>query len=108
MLQRCTRFFIVPSPVHALRQSHERVRNALAAASVDVRSWSAAQLTGVEGNNPSKAWNYRDFEQDSLGEPARSALPAPVSLPPLPGTVEPGPFPALEAVLSRVGRCVHQ
>ncbi|CAM9378091.1 unnamed protein product [Pylaiella littoralis] len=117
---RASHVFFHSSPVHALRKSHERVRASLAssrrrqqhhendgaaaAPAVDVRSWSSSQLTGVEGHDPAKAWNFRDFEKRlRSGEPARSAFPAPVSLPPIPSGVEAGPFPRLEEVLSRVG-----
>lgn len=118
------------SPVHALQKSHERVRASLASRQqqqqsedggqgqgktqtrppsptdgVDVSSWSASQLTGAEGLDPSKAWSFKDFEKRlQSGEPARSAFPAPSSLPPLPSGIEAGPFPRLEEVLSRVGR----
>lgn len=110
-----------PSPVHALRKSHERVRASLGKArrrrapssaavdgvdGVDVRSWSASQLTGVEDYDSSKAWSFTDFEERFRGdEPARSALPAPSSLPPIPSGIEAGSFPSLEEVVSRVGRC---
>lgn len=118
--------FYIPSPVHALRQSHERVTAALASSQegpdaksssprgdggistppLAVLSWSAAQLTGAESWDPSKAWNFRKFQEKNAGEPARSAFPAPVFLPPLPASVVPGPFPELESVLSHVGRYV--
>eukprot|EP00752_Nemacystus_decipiens_P012696 g11248.t1 len=115
---RASHVFYHSSPVHALRKSHERVRASLAsrqqqqqggggdANAVDVRSWSASQLTGGAGQglDPSKAWSFKDFEKRlQSGEPARSAFPAPSSLPPLPSGVEAGPFPRLEEVLSRVG-----
>ncbi|CAM9970012.1 unnamed protein product, partial [Ectocarpus fasciculatus] len=115
--------FFHASPVHALRQSHERVRAALApkqhhdrggdakqrppptsAAGVDVRSWSASQLTGVDGHDSDGAWNFREFEKRFQGdEPARSAFPAPSALPPIPGGIDAGSFPTLEEVLARVG-----
>lgn len=106
---------IVPidaSPVHALRQSHERVRASLASRShgegkhhtVNIRSWSVAQLTGTEKQDASVAWNFRDFEKGNLQEPARSAFPAPTSLPPFPSNVDPGAFPSLGDVSSLVGR----
>lgn len=116
---RCTPKQSPRSPVHALRKSHERVRASLAegqkqqkqrgkgdGSAVDVRSWSASQLTGAEGQDPSKAWSFKDFEKRlQSGEPVRSAFLAPSSLPPLPSGIEAGPFPTLEEVLSRVGRC---
>ncbi|CAM9289477.1 unnamed protein product, partial [Hapterophycus canaliculatus] len=119
--------FFHASPVHALRNSHERVRASLASkrrasggkdqpqdpsvpaasspATIDVRSWSASQLTGVDGLDSAQAWNFRDFEKRLQGdsEPARSAFSAPAALPPIPPGIEPGPFPSLEEVLSRVG-----
>lgn len=102
--------------MHALRQSHERVRAFLsskhsgtneehaASSAADLRSWSAAQLTGIEQKDPSKAWNFRDFERSFKMEPARATFPQPTSLPPIPKKIDAGPFPSLEAVLSRVGR----
>ncbi|CAM9726855.1 unnamed protein product [Scytosiphon promiscuus] len=126
--------FFHASPVHGLRKSHERVRASLSSGArlndrrksgdqgqpqqqlpapaasspsttIDVRSWSASQLTGVDGLDPSQAWNFRDFEKRLQGEsePARSAYPAPKALPPIPSGIEPGPFPSLQEVLSRVG-----
>lgn len=104
------------SPVHALRQSHERVRASLssrrsgadeespAASLADLRSWSAAQLTGTQQKDASTAWNFRDFERSFREEPARAAFPQPTSLPPIPDNIEAGSFPSLEEVLSRVGR----
>ena len=103
--------------MHALRQSHERVKASLssrrsgtdgeqpAASVADLRSWSAAQLTGMQKKDVSKAWNFRDFERSFREEPARAAFPQPASLPPIPDNIEAGPFPSLEEVLSRVGRC---
>lgn len=107
--------FFHDSPVHALRQSHERVRASLssrrsgtdeqhpAASVADLHSWSAAQLTGTQQNDASTAWNFRDFERSFQEEPARAAFPQPTSLPPIPDNIEAGPFPSLEEVLSRVG-----
>lgn len=126
VLHRC-----LPSPVHTLRRSHERVKAAIHALSsreghtendplpeggaggepfrppVSVLSWSASQLTGVDNWDSSEAWNFRTFQERFLagGEPIRSEFPKPESLPPLPASVDPGPFPELEDVLSRVGRC---
>ena len=103
------------SPVHSLRQSHERVKASLASLEllggvdalpvVQLSSWSAAQLTGVEESDPSGAWNFRDFERSAAGGwPARSAFPAPASLPPLPSDVVAGDLPSLDDVITRVGR----
>ncbi|CAM9863830.1 unnamed protein product [Ectocarpus sp. 6 AP-2014] len=115
--------FFHSSPVHALRRSHERVRAALAperhldrggdakrrppatAPGVEVRSWSASQLTGVDGHDSDGAWNFRDFEKKRFqgDEPARSEFPAPSTLPPIPDGIDPGSFPSLEEVLAGVG-----
>ncbi|CAM9905700.1 unnamed protein product [Ectocarpus sp. 12 AP-2014] len=115
--------FFHSSPVHALRRSHERVQAALAperrhgrggdakrrppatATGVDVRSWSASQLTGVDRHDSDGAWNFRDFEKKWFqgGEPARSDFPAPSTLPPIPNGIDPGSFPSLEEVLAGVG-----
>lgn len=108
-------FFI--SPVHSLRQSHQKVTASLASLElpsngsrdsplVQLHSWSVVQLTGVEDVTPSRAWNFRDFVRMIANDeqPARSALPPPASLPPLPNNVEPGDFPSLGDVVARVGR----